>query len=380
MPAPFLPPYVKVYVDQPLGYIPFVAPGGRFNVDIRIEMSGIIDNSAEGIVDWGMTVCFDPDVLELGRVVTGTFGYLLFDFADGWLPPIYEPQLTIIPPPPEGGCWDISEVIVPTPPGGAGDPWSGWKLVTLQFKSKSDTQSCLIDLKNVEYMTPDGAWHSVDVVIDGFYGAPPSYMSETSGTYDPTQDPVGTMWHELYPNYSHMWDLTKWTDNGDGHLSASDQIEMVNETGWTYPFHVDAVTTTIHWTFKPDGINPTGDLRDAEPNEPHLIDDVMRDPVGSYWHQIYPEYSRWFKITSWEDNGDGVFSISDQFDFIYEDDSTTYWAHLDAVTTDMLLSQKGPPEPPPVPEFPIGLAFEILFIPVIIYTLWRNKQRKKLSP
>jgi len=291
VPAPFPPPYVKVYVNQPLGYIPFVAPGGRFNVDIMIEISGIVDNSPEGIVGWGMTVCFDPDVLELGRVVTGTYGYLLYDFADGWLPPIYEPQLTIIPPPSEGGGWDISEVIIPTPSGGAGDAWSGWKLVTLQFKSKSDTQSCLIDLKNVEYMTPDGAWHSVDVVIDGFYGAPPSYMSETSGIYDPTQDPVGTMWHELYPNYSHMWDLTKWTDNGDG-----------------------------------------------------------------------------------------VFSISDQFDFIYEDDPTTYWAHLDAVTTDMLLSQKGPPEPPPVPEFPLGLAFEILFIPVIIYTLWRNKQRKKLLP
>ena len=31
--------------------------------------------------------------------------------------------------------------------------------------------------------------------------------------------------------------------------------------------------------------------------------------------------------------------------------------------------------PPPVPEFPIGLALEILFIPVIIY-MWRSKQRK----
>ena len=34
----------------------------------------------------------------------------------------------------------------------------------------------------------------------------------------------------------------------------------------------------------------------------------------------------------------------------------------------------------PVPEFPIGLALEILFIPIIIYILWRNKQRKKVLP
>jgi hypothetical protein len=175
--APFPPPYVKFYVNQPLGYIPFVTPGGRVNVDIMIEMSGIPDDSSEGIVGWGMTVCWNPDVLELRRVVTGMFGYLLFDFV-GWLPEYYEPQLNFIPPPPEAGCVDISEVLIPTPPGGAGDSWSGWKLATLQFESKSDTQTCLIDLKNAEYMTPDGTWHAVDIVLDGQYGTSPSPVPE----------------------------------------------------------------------------------------------------------------------------------------------------------------------------------------------------------
>jgi hypothetical protein len=174
VPAPFPPQYVKFYVNQPLGYIPFVTPGGRFNVDIMIEMSGIVDNSHEGIVGWGMIVCWDPNVLELGRVIGEGLGYLLFDFAGWELPPYYEPQLTFIPPPPEAGCVDISEVLIPTPPGGAGDSWSGWKLVTLQFKSKSDTQHCLIDLKNAEYMTPDGTGHAVDIVLDGHYGTIPS--------------------------------------------------------------------------------------------------------------------------------------------------------------------------------------------------------------
>jgi len=35
---------------------------------------------------------------------------------------------------------------------------------------------------------------------------------------------------------------------------------------------------------------------------------------------------------------------------------------------------------PPVPEFPIGLAVEILFIPVIIYILWKSKQKEKVLP
>jgi hypothetical protein len=35
---------------------------------------------------------------------------------------------------------------------------------------------------------------------------------------------------------------------------------------------------------------------------------------------------------------------------------------------------------PGVPEFPLGLALEILFIPVIIYILWRSRLRKKMLP
>lgn len=171
--APFPPPYVKFYVNQPLGYLPFVTPGGRVNVDIMIEMSGIVDNSPEGIVGWALRVCVDPNVLEFVRAISEMPGYLLFDYG-GWLPPPCEIQLNVIPPSPGAGCVDINEYLMPTPPGGAGDSWSGLKLVTLQFKSKSDTQHCLIDLKNAEYLTPDATWHPVDIVLDGHYGTIPS--------------------------------------------------------------------------------------------------------------------------------------------------------------------------------------------------------------
>lgn len=36
--------------------------------------------------------------------------------------------------------------------------------------------------------------------------------------------------------------------------------------------------------------------------------------------------------------------------------------------------------PPSVPEFPLGLTLEILFIPVMVYLLWRSKHRKKMLP
>ena len=106
-----------------------------------------------------------------------------------------------------------------------------------------------------------------------------------------------------------------------------------------------------------------------------MTDAVMRDPIGSYWHQIYPDYSRRFKITSWEDNGNQVFDVSDQFDFEYEDEpGVTYWAHLDAVSTDLIWSFKD--KEPPTPEFPLGLTLILAIAPAIpIAYLWRLKKK-----
>ncbi len=165
-------PYVKVYVDQPLGYIPGVPEGGHVVVDICIEISGILDDSPEGIVGWALRVCVDPNVLEFIRATSGMPGYLLYDYGD-ILPPGYEPMLDIIPPQPPSGCLDATEVLFPIPPGGAGEFWSGYKLITILYRSKSEIAYSLIDLRNVEYMTPDAVWHPVDEAIDGHYNLPP---------------------------------------------------------------------------------------------------------------------------------------------------------------------------------------------------------------
>jgi hypothetical protein len=144
-------------------------------------------------------------------------------------------------------------------------------------------------------------------------------------------------------------------------------------------YHVDVVTTTIHWTFK----DPVVGSGEAEPVEPFLLDDIMTNPIGSYWHQLYPEYSRYFKITSWDDNSgepdtdpNGVFDPSDQFDFIYLDDDppVTVWAHLDEVTTDIILSFKEKEEP--VPEFPFGVNLLMLLAPIVpLIYLWRLRKK-----
>jgi hypothetical protein len=229
-------------------------------------------------------------------------------------------------------------------------------------------------LIDVQYRTGDGFWHRAEVVDDGYYGAPPpTFVSETADPFDPT-DPIGSRWHELHPNYCNYMTLESWFDNGDQVLSASDQIDMLNETdGWLYWWHVDDVTVTIHFTFKP----PDEGTGDAEPVEPGALESPMIDPIGSTWHMIYPDYSREFVITSWEDsNGNQAFDASDQFDFeFYDEPGVPVWAHLDSVTTDIILTFKD--KEPGVPEFPLGIGLMIAMAPAIpVVYLWRRLKKE----
>jgi hypothetical protein len=156
---------------------------------------------------------------------------------------------------------------------------------------------------------------------------------------------------------------------------------MTNASGWLYWFHVDLVTVTIHFTFKaPD--EGTGDAESEVP-----MPELPTEPIGSRWHMVYPTYSRTFTITSYTDNGDGLpFTPSDQFDFQFDDEYVeppevwpTHWAHLDSVTTDIILSQKGPAEPG-VPEFPLGIGLIFAVAPLIsVVYLWRIKPKKKVA-
>jgi len=63
-------------------------------------------------------------------------------------------------------------------------------------------------------------------------------------------------------------------------------------------------------------------------------------PVGTTWHELAPNFCEGpFELTSWEDNGDGKLSPSDQF--ILQDTATGYYFdyHLDYITVTLNLTQ-----------------------------------------
>ena len=132
---------------------------------------------------------------------------------------------------------------------------------------------------------------------------------------DPIYEPVCTYWHELYPEYCQEWHLTSWEDNGDGILSVCDQIDMTNmETEEVRWYHVDRITYTLILS---DPESPDNQMA-IEFKGPLEVDPVY-SPVGTFWHEVWPIYSYVYQIVDWQDNGNGVL---DYCDYIQLDDGT----------------------------------------------------------
>ncbi len=139
--------------------------------------------------------------------------------------------------------------------------------------------------------------------------------------------PVGTWWHEVYPNYCVIWRVTGWVDNGNGYLDYCDTVTIETPGGpEVYTGHVgegmetDIVTTPL----------PTpGDEYD------HNIDGYippMGSPVGTWWHELWPNYCYQYFLDTWLDNGDGILSYCDTIRFSGLIPEDTVWKHVEEVT------------------------------------------------
>jgi hypothetical protein len=154
-----------------------------------------------------------------------------------------------------------------------------------------------------------------------------TYFDATNSIIDRT-DPVGTQWHELYPDYCDApYTITAWADDGDGILDSCDVIAMEDPQGQPECHHVIEVTYTLELT-------PVG----GEPTDLHYWDwdpgkggEPLTDPVCTWWTEIYPWTREEFHIVYWEDNGSGELDFCD----IVFDNFDGQW-HVEGVHTDMV--------------------------------------------
>jgi hypothetical protein len=155
-------------------------------------------------------------------------------------------------------------------------------------------------------------------------------------------DPQGIWWHELYPSYCNWHNLTSWEepieDPYPGRLSPGDQIDMYNETsGITKWYFVDRVTLTLDVTII------------GEPHQNYFFEykgpfetiyEVKIDPVCTYWHMVWPDYSPeytpegGFHIEYWEDNCNGVLDYCDNVTISGE------LCHVEGLAIDIILNEK----------------------------------------
>jgi hypothetical protein len=155
------------YVDQPLGFIPAKPAGIRFEVKILVNASDLTYNGADSIVGYGLLVQVDPTVLKPTAVKTATAGYFLWDFAFWEFYPLPTQLITIDA---TTGTVDVTEQMMPTPPGGAATDGvlpAPYLLVTIEFESLTLYGSTNITLTSL-YMDANKIWNTVDT-IDGEY-------------------------------------------------------------------------------------------------------------------------------------------------------------------------------------------------------------------
>jgi len=152
-------------------------------------------------------------------------------------------------------------------------------------------------------------------------------------------DPVGTQWHELYPEYGTGYRVEDWKDNGDGELSPGDVTELRDEgTGEVDVYHVNEVTLTVLAEGK--YIEYEGGYE--------TMNETLINPVGAQWHEAYPNWCTSYNLSAWVDNGDDVLSFCDQIWLVNKLTGEEAEYHVKEVATDIIV-EPTPPLPPPSP-------------------------------
>jgi len=223
------------------------------------------------------------------------------------------------------------------------------------------------DMKNTYHVT----------TVDGWYGEVGPHLHYVGSPIPDPSSPEGTSWHELYPTYCNYYDLGGWQDNGDGILSACDNITLTptDPAGDPMMYHVEEVTTTITVSLKPDQVETKYlDLDLPADILPGEVYDPITEPVSTQWHELYPEYCTRYHLAEWEDTGeDGELNPSDQIYLVDKETGVGAWYHVDDVSTDIIVK----PQPGvPVPEFPLGIGLLMtLALAIPIVYLWRNRKK-----
>jgi len=224
--------------------------GMEFDVEVWVETPTEWTNTEEGIVEYTLSVQYDPRVLTSGpALATPAWSARKFPITSpGWLSTwylaTYEVDTGELPETVDasGIIYAFAETIPlgvepTTGVGGSG------KLMRFRFKSLSEVEPSPIDLVkhgfvgtieiSALFRKANGLLVEADVVDDGYYisQTPDTRFLDLSALSPPfvPESPVGSIWHELWSTYSDEHSLDTWNDiNATGKLDQGDEIQMTN--------------------------------------------------------------------------------------------------------------------------------------------------------
>ena len=138
-------------------------------------------------------------------------------------------------------------------------------------------------------------------------------------------NPIGIMWHELYPVFCNLYNCTSWIDtNDDGTISPGDFVDF---DGKPKEWYVEDVTATIRVT------NETEEMYLEFEGGYEQINQAITNPVCTWWHEIYPTFCPMYHIVDWQDNGNGYLDFCDYIQF---EGDPRIW-HVEEVGTDIII-------------------------------------------
>jgi len=133
-----------------------------------------------------------------------------------------------------------------------------------------------------------------------------------------------TKWHEVWPSYSNIYDLTSWMENPlkpTFKLDQCDVVDLTDTTGKVTWWHVEDIATDL------------------------ILNKKIMDPVSTDWHEVYPEYCTKWHVTNWEDTGVPIGELSpcDQIDMNKIGTLLIESYHVDRVTLTLNITIVGVP-------------------------------------
>jgi PKD repeat protein len=303
----------------PGGYVLGVPPGSIVAIDIYVDASALPNGTADGMMGWGLHVTVDPTVLTPVGAAGGSAGYFLYDWSLANFPPPFPGGP--MPYPPQflqevrSDYIECSEMIMPTPPYGAGN--STGKLCTLYFESQSETAYSPIDIvveeKKSGYQDISLNKYYVNG-IDGHYNQPPVLTVESApidginftidATTYTTNRSVGLLEGSYTVTMPSTWmvgtdkyNFVEWEDNTTNPVRT---VSLTANITITATYEIPTVYYTLTVESAPiDGINFTIDTTTYTTNRSvGLPEENYTVTMPSTWMVGTDKYN----FVEWEDN------------------------------------------------------------------------------